>query len=385
MRPVRRLLLLTVLLAGAAPAVSLPEPTPEELEANRRLVERYRADPEHYARLKRDLKAFAALPPERQNRLRQLDQDLHEENAANLTRLWRVLDRYATWLEHLSPADRQQVENAADARARLAVIRQLRENEWIKRLPEVKHKEVTSTPPENRAALIAELREAERHRRQEWQRAISSRDDPPWRRGPWRSQTDLPPEVRTYLTGTLIPLLNPEEKKTLDDAEGLSPQFGQALLKLAESHPVGLPGQATGPMSFQDLLKPFKQQVRRLPRLDRGSVDAAEGKWPDYAIAVSEMLRKNGMLPQEMGPCHPRHKDFPPATQAFIEKTLLPKLDDQEKQRLHDAEGRWPDYPRLLLELARRHNLQVPGMPLPGPREFWDRLRQEVRAGGVGS
>src|SRR5439155_20684814 len=104
MRPVRRLLLLTVLLAGAAPAVSLPEPTPEELEANRRLVERYRADPEHYARLKRDLKAFAALPPERQNRLRQLDQDLHEENAANLTRLWRVLDRYAIWLEHLPPA-----------------------------------------------------------------------------------------------------------------------------------------------------------------------------------------------------------------------------------------------------------------------------------------
>src|SRR5205085_922617 len=73
MRPVGRLLLLTILLAGAAPAVSLPEPTPEELEANRRLLERYRADPEHFTRLKRDLKAFAALPPERQARLRQLD------------------------------------------------------------------------------------------------------------------------------------------------------------------------------------------------------------------------------------------------------------------------------------------------------------------------
>jgi hypothetical protein len=371
MRPVRRLLLLTILLAGAAPAVSLPEPTPEELEANRRLVERYRADPEHYARLKRELKAFAALPPERQNRLRQLDQDLHEENAANLTRLWRVLDRYATWLEHLPPAERQQVENAPDARARLAVIRGLREQEWIKRLPEVKSKEVMNTPREDRAALIAELREAERRRRQEWQRA---RDDPPWRRGPWRSQADLPPEVRTYLTGTLIPLLSPEEKKTLDDAEGQSPQFGQALLKLAENHPVGLPGQATGPMSFQDLLKPFKQQVRKLRGPDKTRVDTAEGKWPDYAIAVSEVLRKNGVLQQEMGPCHPR--DFPPVVQGFIEKTLLPKLDDAEKERLHNAEGRWPDYPRLLLELSRRHNLQMPGIPLPGPREFWDRLRQ---------
>src|SRR5262249_14603131 len=117
MRPVRRLLLLTVLLAGAAPAVSLPEPTPEELDANRRTVARWPAAPDHYARLKRDLKAFDALPAERQTRLRQLDHDLHEENSTNQARLSRVLDRYATWLEHLPPGDRQQVENAPDAQA----------------------------------------------------------------------------------------------------------------------------------------------------------------------------------------------------------------------------------------------------------------------------
>jgi hypothetical protein len=378
MRPVGRLLLLTLLLAGAVPAVSLPEPTPEELEANRRLVERYRADPEHYARLKRDLKAFAALPPERQNRLRQLDQDLHEENTANLTRLWRVLDRYAAWLEHLPEAQRKEVENAPDARARLEVVRRLREEEWVKRLPEGKYKEVMNTPPENRPAVVAKLREAERRRRQEWQRAVSPREDPPWKRGPLRSQADLPPEVRAYLTGTLLPLLTPEEKKTLTDAEGQAPQFGQTLLKLAESHPVGLPGSVIGPMSFQDLPKPFKQQVRKLRPADRKRIEDAEGKWPDYAIAVSEVLRKNGMLPQEMGPCHPRDKDFPPVVQAFIEKELLPKLDEKEKERLRDAEGKWPDYPRLLLELARRHNLQMPGTPLPGPREFWERLRQPV-------
>jgi hypothetical protein len=373
MRPVGCLLLLTLLLAGAVPAVSLPEPTPEELEANRRLVERYRADPEHYARLKRDLKAFAALSPERQNRLRQLDQDLHEENAANLTRLWRVLDRYATWLEHLPEAQRKEVENAPDARARLEVVRRLREEEWVKRLPEGKYKEVMSTPPENRPALVARLREAERRRRQEWQRA---REDPPWKRGPLRSQADLPLEVRAYLTGTLLPLLTAEEKKTLGDAEGQAPQFGQTLLKLAESHPVGLPGPATLPTSFQDLPKPFKQLVRKLRGADKDRVEKAENKWPDYAVAVSEVLRKNGVLPQEMGPCHPQDKNFPPVVQGFIEKDLLPKLDEKEKERLRDAEGKWPDYPRLLLELARRHNLPVPGMPLPGPREFWERLRQ---------
>src|SRR5262249_35888531 len=156
-----------------------------------------------------------------------------------------------------------------------------------------KYKEVMNTPPENRPALVARLREAERRRRQEWQRDGPLREDPPWKRGPLRGQADLPPEVRTFLTGTLLPLLSPEEKKMLDDAEGRFPQFGQTLLKLAESHPVGLPGPATVPMSFQDLPKPFKQLVRKLRPADRARVEAVDGKWPDYAIAVSEVLRKN--------------------------------------------------------------------------------------------
>jgi hypothetical protein len=374
MRPVGRLLLLIVLLAGAAPAVSLPQPSPEELEANRRQLERWRADPEHYARLKRDLKTFTGLSPEGQGRLRQLDEQFRLQDPATQAHLWRVLDRYATWLDHLPPSQRQQVESAPDARTRLAVIRRLREEEWISRLPEVKSREVKNSSPEKRAALLAEFREADRRRREEWQRALQPRDDAPWRRAPWRSQADLPADVRTYLTGTLIPLLSPEEKKALEDAEGQWPQFGQTLLKLAENHPVGLPGPAAGPITLKGLPEEFRPRVKRLKGADKIRVDNAEGKWPDYAVAVSEVLRKYGPLPQELGPCHPR--DFSPAAKDFIEKRLIPKLDEPEKEKLREAEGRWPDYPRLLLDLARRHNLPVPGMMPPGPRDFWERLRQ---------
>ena len=40
-----------------------------------------------------------------------------------------------------------------------------------------------------------------------------------------------------------------------------------------------------------------------------------------------------------------------------------------------EAEGRWPEYPLALLEIGRKNNLLVPGMSLPGPRELWDNAR----------
>ena len=49
----------------------------DALEQNRRLLERWRADPEHHARLLRDLRAFYALPRPRQQQLRLLDQQLY--------------------------------------------------------------------------------------------------------------------------------------------------------------------------------------------------------------------------------------------------------------------------------------------------------------------
>jgi hypothetical protein len=60
----------------------------------------------------------------------------------------------------------------------------------------------------------------------------------------------------------------------------------------------------------------------------------------------------------------------------FIERTLLPKLTAAEKDELKSAEGHWPEYPRLLVELARRHGLEVPLLRLPGPRELWEQAKK---------
>ena len=67
-----------------------------------------------------------------------------------------------------------------------------------------------------------------------------------------------------------------------------------------------------------------------------------------------------------------RPGEFPADTQAFIDKELMPTLKDAERAKLHEAEGRWPDYPLALLDLAHKNNLTVTGMDLPGPREFWN-------------
>src|SRR5207253_650241 len=53
---------------------------------------------------------------------------------------------------------------------------------------------------------------------------------------------------------------------------------------------------------------------------------------------------------------------------------LMPLLSAAEKKELVAAEGVWPDYHRTLMKLAEDHGLSVPGLSLPGGREFWDRL-----------
>src|SRR5262245_10913234 len=108
-----RLLVALLILTGAAQVAPVSGPTDEELAQNRRLLDRWRAGPEHYARLKRQWRAFRALPPDRQARIRQLDRDLHQEDVETQTRLGRTLERYVSWLERLPEADRQPIESTA--------------------------------------------------------------------------------------------------------------------------------------------------------------------------------------------------------------------------------------------------------------------------------
>src|SRR5438067_10800081 len=114
MRPCLRIVLLLACAALAPVICYSDQAAPDEVETSERLLERWKADPEHYARLQNDLRAFWQMPPERQDRLRQFDGQLHETDSLTQKRLWAVMERYSAWYERLPEADRRRVEAAPE-------------------------------------------------------------------------------------------------------------------------------------------------------------------------------------------------------------------------------------------------------------------------------
>ena len=91
-----------------------------------------------------------------------------------------------------------------------------------------------------------------------------------------------------------------------------------------------------------------------------------------------DMMRKRadkGKDPKDqLGPCKP--EEFPQDVRSFIHGPLENALtDSSEKERLAKAKDHWPEYPLTLLELARKHNLSIPELMLPGPPQEWERFR----------
>jgi hypothetical protein len=168
------LLPLLALLAASSPS---DEETPGNSDAapvqnNRQRLQKWKADPEHYARLQRDLHDFWTMPESKRQQLRQLDRAFHQLDAKTQKRLWKVADHYAAWLERLPEDDRRQIEQAKDTQDRLRVIRTIRERQWIERLPRKVRAELEKMPAKERSAQVAVLRKQERQQRQLWSRPI---------------------------------------------------------------------------------------------------------------------------------------------------------------------------------------------------------------------
>ena len=228
----------------------------DELERNRLLLEKWRKDPERYESLRRELRAFLALPEERQKRLRQLDQDLRDEDSATSVRLQGVLERYAEWLQRLPEADRQRIQHTADPKKRLQLIRELREHEWVQRLPKAIREDLEKLPADQQRVRITQLRQEERKRREQWQVAIRNWAELTQNRPQITRLQELAPDVKAFVNESLFPMLTPEEKNRLLQAEGKHPLFLRTLVELADKHPIKLPGPTTGPATFEQTAPP---------------------------------------------------------------------------------------------------------------------------------
>src|SRR4051794_25098699 len=127
----------------------------------RRPVRRADSDPE---RLKQYLSAYHRLSPAAQERLKRLDQELSDEDAATRTRLFGVMDRYALWLTRLPEADRKHVQAAAAGPERLRVVRELLEKQWLDNLPPARKDQLTKAGESERVKLIDAWHREDRQR-----------------------------------------------------------------------------------------------------------------------------------------------------------------------------------------------------------------------------
>ena len=169
-------------------------------------------------------------------------------------------------------------------------------------------------------------------------------------------------------------MLSREEEDRLEKAQGHWPLYPVTLVALADKHPPALPGPK-GPKAYAELPTEVKNKLKFKNGKDPPKLLKAEGRWPAFAIAVSSFAaaKKNVVLPHELWPTSKSGLSAP--MQSFVDNKLRKVLADDEKARLGNAEGKWPDYPNAIQDLARKHDLQVPWHTLPGARERWDSYR----------
>lgn len=354
-----------------------------------------RPEPAPPANRDRLIELFKSFPPARQQQLRILDQQLHDLPPAEQDRLERVLESYAVWLDHLNDADRHEVLSAPNAEARLEAIRRVRERQWREALP-TRQKEQLKLMAEikDQVQLIETLKATERVRRDEWSLArrqwdaLQTPDLKPW---PF-SDPVLAREVDDYLKSALkVDLsksdpkgeLAPTTRLTRDEYITLRSQaeaanqsghwflYGLIIYQLAQSHPY-LPEPRKGnPITEPSQLGADLMRELRKKGLGLLEKKATKGKWPDFALEVADASKKVAYSSESLGPCRPG--EFPERVDTFLSKELLPKLKSDEREKLKGLEGKWPDYPRMMIRLAEEKNLSIPGVMLPGSPSLWSK------------
>ncbi len=374
---------LALLLAGMAGlAAWLPGPARalaegDEAEPSHRPAPRWHDDSELQRRLKDQWRAFHKLPKSQQERLKLLDDELNDEPPASRARLWGVLYRYSAWLDRLDAKDRRQIESAPDAAKKLEVIKSLREAEWVSHLAKADRDRIEAAAPGERAALVEKLRQKERERRAQWQLVLRQQGETI----PQSVPPELWPVIRLFEEKSLLPTLTAAEREELLRARRDSwAEHARALTALAEKHPIHLPpSQRVGVVSLKDLPESFRQALIRPAKPKPGEnrpfkeLRELQGRWPNFALALDRLARNRKVtLPEKpLGPCRP--EDFMPAVQHFIDEQL--RKDPAAARKLDEAQGKWPDYPLTVMELARHKGKRVPGTFLPGKKEFWDQAR----------
>jgi hypothetical protein len=375
------LLVLPALLI--APQLAVPDPPADELKANQTSLDEYRKSPAELSRLRYDAIAFLALQKEQRDPLFKLHYDLHREPAASQTRLKNVLERYARWLGRLPEKHRDAVKNESDITARLVVIRELRDHDWMQTRPRVVREQWQALAGPEKAVMLGRLRQEERQRHRHWRLAVRFWQDLIDGKSLPTRLADLSARDQEGVGVYLMPLLSKQDRLRLKQADGIWPDYPTTLVELADAHPFAL-RTPSGPTHFAELPPALKdlfntpiQGAFALGKKPAELLKNLEGQWPDFAQAVAsvnKMYPTNNRLPRELWAYDFASLQQP--MQVYVTK-LMASLPDRERLQLQGAEGKWPDYPVTIQKLARAHKLPPPPWEtaLTGSPERWDEYR----------
>jgi hypothetical protein len=276
------------------------------------------------------VRAFKALPPERQAAIRQLDKQLHEQDPPARDRLFRALEGYAVWLDRLPDPERKGVLAAGTPGLRLEVVRQVRERQWLDGLPEKQRKQLDGQPPEERARLIARWKDEEADRRRAW--AVARRNwetvkanKPPYPFDSEPMKREVLEFVRTaFRTDNPRPDDRPRCRLTLGPQGELARlreahveaqlhgwwawyEYGRLVYDLSLKYPM-LPEPGTGkPVITVEDLGEFGTRYFAKGK-GREAVRGAVGKWPEFALEAWAHANRNRLtVPASvtLGPSRP--------------------------------------------------------------------------------
>jgi len=342
---------------------------------------------------------FLSFPPARQQQLRTLHRTLNELPTKEKSSIESTLEAYAVWLDRLPDATRKEILSATNAGDRFEAVLRVRERQWRESLPATQQKALKSVATvEERTQFLRELRQREQAFRREWElthhhwQPNKSEDQKAW---PFNTPA-LAKSVDEYIRkGFGVDLAQPIDKKgdiaapcrlSKDELielkyrheaaykEGYWFSYGACLLQLAEQHPM-LPEPGKGkPLTQIDQPPLSLMTVRRLVKNDGISLPnrfkASLGRWPDFALEIAKLDSNSKEKLPPLGPCRPG--EFQDDVELFLKEQLFPKLGKGEREKLDGQLGKWPDYPRALIDLAKAKNLSVPGAMLPGEPKRWN-------------
>jgi hypothetical protein len=333
---------------------------------------------------------FRKLPAARQQQLRQLDEDFFALDAPQRDKLHVTLERYAVWLDRLSETNRKEILSAPAAEERLEAMRRIKKRIWRDSLPaSVKARVAETADVEERDRIYAEYRQQESQRRNEWSSALRHWNNRDSSEKPFPfDNPELAKQVEDYVTVVLKPRLLPGELAWLDERHKETAQnryitwylYGAPIHTLAEKYP-SLPEPKSGKLitKVDDLPEGFLRRLRTpmaAPKpqpVRREFKDMPQhGKWPDFAEVVAKEAQDRGIpLPVSFGPSRPG--EFKPEVEEVL-TALKPKLGANEKTGLDALQGKWPQYPKMFLDLARKYDFTVPGVTLPGSPQQWSKV-----------